>query len=102
MILRLWHARAEPARADEYTQFVTANVFPALRKIEGHRGAWLLRRAADNEIEFVVFTLWDSMDAVRLFAGADADRAVVEPEAQAALTGFDEFVTHFEVVHAPE
>jgi heme-degrading monooxygenase HmoA len=47
----------------------------------------------------VVLTLWDSMDAVRRFAGPDPDKAVVEPAAQAVLTEFDQSVTHFEIVH---
>jgi hypothetical protein len=42
------------------------------------------------------------MEAVRKFAGADAEKAVVEPEAQAALTTFDDSVTHFDVVHWPK
>ena len=53
-------------------------------------------------MEFVVMTLWDSMDAVRRFAGAQPDKAVIEPEARAVLTSCDESVTHFEVVDGME
>ena len=53
-------------------------------------------------IEFLVLTFWDSMAAVRRFAGADSEKAVVEPEARAILASFDESVTHFEIVHAVE
>jgi len=82
-------------------------VFPALAAIDGHKGAYLLRRAVggatqDEEIEFVVLTLWDSMEAVRRFAGDTPDKAVVEPEARAVLSSFDDLVTHFEVVHRSE
>ncbi len=70
-----------------------------LNAIDGHRGEYLLRRAVDGAIEFVVLTLWDSMDAVRKFAGVKPEKAVVEPEARAVLTELDESVTHFEVVY---
>jgi heme-degrading monooxygenase HmoA len=53
-------------------------------------------------VEFVVLTLWESMDAVRKFAGPKLENAVVEPEARAALTEFDKFVAHFEVIHRNE
>jgi uncharacterized protein len=101
-ILRIWRARSTVEKVDEYVQYATTKVFPALRAIEGHRGAYLLRRAVDDAVELVVLTLWESMEAVRKFAGVKAERAVIEPEARAILTSFDESVTHFEVVHGPE
>jgi uncharacterized protein YciI/heme-degrading monooxygenase HmoA len=102
MILRMWRARSTIEKTGEYVQHATKRVFPALRAIEGHRGAYLLRRAVDGAIELVVLTLWESMEAVRQFAGVEPEKAVVEPEARAILTGFDESVTHFEVVHCAE
>jgi heme-degrading monooxygenase HmoA len=102
MTVRMWRGRASAERASQYVQHATGTVFPSLRKVEGHRGAYLLPRAINGAVEFVVLTLWESMDAVRRFAGADAERAVVEPEAQTILSELDESVTHFEVVHGPE
>jgi heme-degrading monooxygenase HmoA/uncharacterized protein YciI len=99
MILRMWKARATPGQSGEYIEHATKKVFPALGAIEGHSGAYLLRRAVGGAVEFVVLTLWESMEAVRRFAGARPEKAVVEPEARVVLTDFDESVTHFEVVH---
>lgn len=99
LIVRMWKARTTPLKSGEYVEHATRKVFPALGAIAGHRGAYLLRRAVDGAVEFVVLTLWDSMEAVRKFAGPKPEKAVVEPEARAALTDFDESVTHFEVVH---
>ncbi|MGD0416928.1 MAG: YciI-like protein [Terriglobales bacterium] len=101
-ILRMWKARSPVDKSDEYVQHATKKVFPALRAIEGHRGAYLLRRAVDGAIEFVVLTLWGSMEAICKFAGVESEKAVVEPEARTVLTSFDDSVTHFEVVHRPE
>jgi len=101
-ILRLWKGRATREKAGEYVQYATTKVFPALEEIEGHRGAYLLRRVLNGATEFVVLTLWQSMEAVRRFAGANPERAVVEPGARAILTSFDDSVTHFEVVTSPK
>jgi heme-degrading monooxygenase HmoA len=98
MILRMWKARSTAKRASDYIQHATNKVFPKVRAIEGHRGGYLLRREAEDGVELVVLTLWESMDAVRRFAGNEPNRAVVEPDARAVLTSFDDFVTHFEVV----
>jgi uncharacterized protein len=102
MILRMWKGSASTENADKYAQHATRKVFPALRSIKGHRGAYLLRRVVDGAIEFVVLTLWESMEAVRKFAGSQPEKAVVEPEAKAVLAKFDDFVTHFEIVHRPD
>ena len=99
MILRMWRARATVENAGHYVEHATKTVFPALHAIDGHRGAYLLRRPVDRGVEIVVLTLWESMEAVREFAGPHPEKAVVEPQARAVLSSFDEFVTHFDVLH---
>jgi uncharacterized protein YciI/heme-degrading monooxygenase HmoA len=101
LIVRMWKARSTVAKASHYIEHATTRVFPALEAIDGHRGAYLLQRPVESEIEIVVLTLWESMGAVRKFAGAESEKAVVEPEARVVLTSFDQSVTHFEVVYGP-
>jgi heme-degrading monooxygenase HmoA len=101
MILRMWKASAPVERAEEYVRHVTEKVFPSLSRIEGHCGAYLLRRQVDDGIQFMVLTLWENMESIRRFAGRDTDRAVVEPEARSALKDFDTTVSHFEVLESP-
>ena len=91
MIARLWRGVAKDAEA--YLRHLDGNVVPELEKIAGYRGYRVLRR----EQEILVMTLWESMAAVRAFAGADPEKAVVEPEARAVLAEFDDFVRHYEV-----
>jgi heme-degrading monooxygenase HmoA len=98
MILRMWKARSTASRTADYVRHATTKVFPKIRAIEGHRGEYLLRREVEDGVELVVLTLWDSIEAIRKFAGPEPNKAVVEPEARAVLTSFDEYVTHFEVV----
>ncbi len=97
-IVRSWRGRASAAKPDAYPAHFAHSVLPALRGIDGFLGASLLREAQGETIEFLVLTRWASLAAVRAFAGADLDRAVVEPEAVAALLSFDATVRHYEVV----
>jgi hypothetical protein len=98
----MWRGQAIASNADAYEHFVTTKVFTALPAIPGHRGAYLLKRAIENgnAVEFVAVTLWDSLASIHGFAGDVIDRAVIEPEARALLSRFDESVQHFELAHA--
>jgi heme-degrading monooxygenase HmoA len=78
--------------------FFRETVLPQLRRIDGHRGAYVLQRSLGSECQIFVLTLWDSMDAIRAFAGEDPSVAVVEEEAKAFLSRFDPNVQHFDVV----
>jgi heme-degrading monooxygenase HmoA len=72
-------------------------VVPELAAIPGYREVRLMRREEGGGVEFLVMTLWESMDAIRRFAGEHPERAVVEPEARAVLSDYDDFVRHYEV-----
>ena len=100
MIARVWRGQATGQNAEAYRRHFAESVRPALASISGHRGALLLRREleGDSQTEFLVVTLWDSMEAVRAFAGLDPERAVVEPAARAVLTDFDASVRHYDIV----
>jgi heme-degrading monooxygenase HmoA len=97
MIGRLWRGWTAPENADAYEQLLRSQILPGIQRIPGYRGAQLLRRDANGEVEFVTLTLFDSLDAVRAFAGEDYEVAVVLPEAERLLTRFDERSTHYEV-----
>ena len=99
MIARLWRGVAVARNADAYQRHATTTVFPALREIAGHRGAFLLRRSVGGRTEFLAVTLWDSLDSIRSFAGDDPETAVVEPEARAVLAEFDDFARHYEIAY---
>jgi len=102
MIVRAWRGYAAPAEAQVYPRHLVQSVRPKLEQLAGFRGLYLLRRGGLEEIEFMVLTLWDSMEAVRAFAGDQPEVAVVEPEARAALVRFDDRVSHYEVLAAPK
>ncbi len=103
VIVREWRGRAAPGKAAAYPRHFRTNVLPALRGVAGFLGARLLRRrlaaAADGgTVEYTVLTRWSSLDAIKAFAGADIEQAMVEPEAVAALVDYDRTARHYEVL----
>jgi heme-degrading monooxygenase HmoA len=102
MVVRAWRGYASAAAPDAYPKHLLESVRPKLERLAGFRGLWLLHRRTGSEIEYLVLTHWESMDAVRAFAGDDPERAVVEPEARAARARFDDRVTHYDVLAASE
>jgi ubiquinone/menaquinone biosynthesis C-methylase UbiE/heme-degrading monooxygenase HmoA len=101
MIGRLWQGTCAPTDADAYEDHLRRATLPALRQIAGYEGGYVLRREAGGGVDFLVLTLWVSLDAVRAFAGDDCELAVVPPEAERLLTHFDQRALHYDVARAP-
>jgi hypothetical protein len=104
VIARLWHGRTTRENADAYQSYVTGEVLPAIdRMIEsGYHGAYVLRRDVEDGFEFATLLLFDSIEAVKQFAGEEYERSYVPPHAQELLSRYDPTAAHFEVVLEPE
>jgi heme-degrading monooxygenase HmoA len=98
MIARVWRGSAVRERADDYVKHLRQSVVPDLRQIEGFKEVYLLRRNSPDGVEFVVLTLWESMEAIRKFAGENPEVDVVAPSARALFREYDTEVKHFEIV----
>ncbi len=98
MISRVWHGWTSRGNADAYERLLRTTILPGIHRVAGYRGADLLRRDDGDEVEFVTVTHFDSMDAVRAFAGADYEKAVIHADARSLLTRYDERSTHYETV----
>ena len=98
MIVRTWSARATKSGADAYSSYFRETLLPQLQELDGFSGAFLLARDDDGLVELTAHTLWDSLDAIRSFAGDDIATAVVEPEALAVLEHSDTTVVHRNVL----
>lgn len=71
MIARIWHGRVPADKADEYLARMRAVALPDYRSTAGNAGAWCLTRADDDVVHFEMVTLWESIEAIRRFAGDD-------------------------------
>jgi hypothetical protein len=109
MIMRYWRGWTTPENADAYEAIVSGEVLPgiAARNVAGYHGSYLLRRELEEgevefEFEFATIMLFDSIDAVRAFAGGDYATAHVPERARAVLARFDERSAHYETLRTPE
>jgi heme-degrading monooxygenase HmoA len=97
MICRLWHGWTTPATADDYERYLRDELYPRLEGAAGYRGHHVLRRPAGDEVEFVTMTWFDSLDAVRSFAGDDYETPVITERAQALLARYDDRAVHYDL-----
>jgi heme-degrading monooxygenase HmoA len=98
MISRVWTATATPDGATGYAGHFRSHVVPALRMIDGYAGAMLMQSTTNGVVNLIVISFWTSEDAIRQFAGADFQQAVVADDARRILQSFDDKVRHFSVV----
>jgi heme-degrading monooxygenase HmoA len=97
MLARIWRGTVRRSDADAYAAYMGQNGLAEYEATPGNRGAWMLRRDLDDRTEFVMFTLWETIDAVKAFAGEDHERAVFYPEDDRFLIERDLDATHYEV-----
>ena len=97
MIARHWRGWTQLQDADVYEGLLKNKVLPSLKNVEGYRGGYVLRSDNPHEVEFVVVNLFDSLEAVKKFAGENYTVPVFEPEARALLSRVEDFATHYEV-----
>jgi heme-degrading monooxygenase HmoA len=100
MITRIWHGYTDHENADVYEKLLRDEIFRGIanRHIEGYKNIQLLRRNINDEVEFITIMLFDSIDAVKKFAGEDYEKAVVPDKAKALLKRFDKVSQHYELV----
>jgi antibiotic biosynthesis monooxygenase (ABM) superfamily enzyme len=98
MMARIWHGWTKHTDANEYEQMLRDEIFPSIagRKIAGYRGAELFIRENGDEVEFVTLLRFDSMDAVKEFAGADVSKPVIYPKAEALIMRMEQ-ARHYRV-----
>ena len=97
MIARVWKGAVRRRDADAYARYMQDTGVAGYARTPGNRGVWMLRRDVGDRTEFVMFTLWDSLAAVRGFAGDDYETAVFYPEDERFLIERELVATHYEV-----
>ena len=98
MTSRQWRGVAHREHADAYLQHLRGATFPAMRRLPGFIDASILRRDVPEGVEFLIVTRWTSFEAIRAFAGANVDAAVVPEAAAAMMVDYDRVVRHYEVL----
>jgi heme-degrading monooxygenase HmoA len=102
LIARIWKGAVRKHDGDAYAEYMRDTGIAGYACTPGNRGVWMLRRDIDEHTEFLMFTLWDSLDAVKAFAGQDYETAVFCPEDGRFLVERDTLATHYVVdTHIP-
>jgi heme-degrading monooxygenase HmoA len=102
MIARIWRGITRESDKDTYFAYLQVTGLKEYAAIPGNRGVWTLRRVADGKCEFTLISLWDSMDAIKAFAGPDFEKAVFYPEDDQFLVERGPRVQHYEVLSTPD
>lgn len=99
MISRIWHGWTAPEQADAYESLLKQEIFINIgkRQIKGYKGIQLFRRNVEREVEFITVMWFDSIEAVKEFAGEDYEKCVVPESARKILSRFDTISQHYEV-----
>jgi heme-degrading monooxygenase HmoA len=101
LIARIWHGATVAARADEYAEYLERTGARECRATPGNRGVYVLRRIKQDRAEFTFISLWESVEAIRRFAGEDYEKAHYYPEDHDFLLELEPFVEHYDVLDAP-
>ena len=98
MITRNWTGVVKPERAEEYLTHLRNDTLKKLSAIKGFLNASILQRVVTDGTEFLVVTYWETMDAIKEFAGEAADIAVVPGNVQEMMVRYDPVVRHYEEI----
>ena len=102
MIARTWRGWTRSADADAYVEYLQRTGIKEYRETPGNRAAFILRRRDGDRTEFVTLTFWDSLDAVRGFAGDQLEQAVFYPEDDRFLIDRETTASHYDVIDAAQ
>ena len=97
MIERHWKGIARKERANEYIDHLRNDTFEEIKKIKGFVSASILKRDLSEGVEFLVITKWETLEAIKQFAGEKIETAVVPKLVQGIMVKYDKNVRHYEV-----
>ena len=95
MIARIWKGAVRKHDGDAYAEYMQSTGIAGYAATPGNRGVWMLRRDLDEKTEFLMLTLWESLDSVKAFAGQDYGAAVFYSEDDRFLVERDLFSSHY-------
>ena len=98
MIVRMWHGRVPSAKAAAYREVTNGRAIPDYRSVPGNLSVHILERGEGEVTHFITLTFWKSLDAIRRFAGDDADKAKYYPEDADFVLEYEPRVVHYELV----
>ena len=102
MIARIWHGVTPSSKADQYLDYINETGIADYQATEGNQGVYVLRKIEGDRAHFLLLTLWESLDAIKQFAGPDFEKARYYPEDDKYLLERELTVDHYDVEAKPE
>lgn len=102
MIARVWRGVTREADGESYLNYLQETGVKDLRATDGNRGVYVFRRTEDGRAEFLLMSLWESLEAIRQFAGDDPEKAVYYPRDSEFLLEMEPDVAHYDVLVEPQ
>ena len=98
-IIRTWKGWTSIENAPVYEEMLINEVFPTVKKkgVHGLEKVSISTRTLKEEVEFFLVLQFDSIDAVKIFAGEDYEKAYIPENARKVLNRFDTTTEHFEL-----
>ena len=98
MVVRIWHGRVATSDALTYRAFLNRRAVPDYRSVPGNVSVQVLERLDGDGTHFMTLTLWESLEAIRGFAGENIETAKYYPEDKGVLLELEPMVLHDELV----
>ena len=97
MIARLWHGTTTRENADAYESMLKPELLPGLSNVPGFITSYLLRRDIEDDVEFITMIIFDSIESLKNFAGANYEQSIVPEDRKPLLKHHDEVALHYEI-----
>ncbi|HXG38548.1 MAG TPA: antibiotic biosynthesis monooxygenase [Bacteroidota bacterium] len=101
-IARVWHGTVPTTKANAYANYIRSTGLTDYRGTPGNRGAFLLQRQEGDVTHFLTISIWDSIEAIKQFAGDDYEKARYYGNDKEYLLEFEPHVLHYTVVAVEE
>lgn len=98
MIARTWHGRVPASKAEAYHAYLLRTGLADYQATPGNRGVLVQRWIEGDVAHFLLTTLWDSVGAIKRFAGEDYQAARYYPEDDEFLLEREPTVRHADVL----
>jgi len=93
--VRIWHGRVPKGKAEAYRDFLIERAVPDYEAVEGNLGVDILMKDNGDVTDFLVLSYWESLEAVKRFAGEEYEKAKYYDEDKEFLLEFELTVQHY-------
>lgn len=98
MVARVWRGVVPVEKAEDYYRYLGGFGFRDYQTYPGNHGVYLLRRAVEARVHFLLLSFWKSLQAIAAYAGADIARARYYAYDLECLIDPPPSVEHYEVI----